>query len=81
MKTYIDCIPCNIEQCINTLNISGVSEKLKRQTVSELLNRLQHVDYSLPPANNSDLAYQVCREITKIGDPYKKLKKNTIRWL
>ncbi|MCG9478602.1 MAG: ARMT1-like domain-containing protein [Actinomycetia bacterium] len=75
MKTYIDCIPCNIEQCINTLNISGVSKKIKRQTVSELLNRLQHVDYNLPPAYNSDLAYQVCREITKINDPYKKLKK------
>lgn len=75
LKTHIECIPCNIEQCINTLNISGVSEKLKRKTVAVLLDRLKDMDYSLPPAYNSDVAYRVCREVTGIEDPYLKLKQ------
>ncbi len=75
MKTYIECIPCTLSQCINTLDVSGVSEDLKEKTISRLLERLKGLDYNLPPAYNSDLAYETCKEITKVEDPYYNLKR------
>ncbi|MGM0368679.1 MAG: damage-control phosphatase ARMT1 family protein, partial [Actinomycetota bacterium] len=75
MKTYIECIPCTLNQCINTLNVSRVSGDLKEKTISKLLEKLKDLDYNLPPAYNSDLAYETCKEITKIEDPYYNLKR------
>ncbi len=75
METDIQCIPCTIHQCINTLNVCRVSDTVKKKTIKALLKRLKDVDFSLPPAHNSDLAYMVCKEITNIADPYYKLKR------
>jgi damage-control phosphatase, subfamily I len=75
MKTDVECIPCIIGQCINTLDIIGCSEKLRREAVKRLLNNLSEVDYEFSPAYNTDIAYAVAREVTGVKDPYYDLKK------
>lgn len=75
MKTDLECIPCIINQCITTLNLTGCRENLKKEAVKRLLSRLSEIDYMLPPAYNSDLAYIVSQEITGVKDPYYDLKK------
>ncbi len=75
MKTQLDCVPCVLDQCINTLNISKVSDTVKKKTIKMLIKRLEDMDFNLAPTENSDLAYLVCKEATKISDPFKGLKK------
>ena len=75
MKTEPGCIPCIINQCITTLNLTGCGEKLKRKTIKKLLEKLSVIDYAMPPAYNSDFAYIIAREVTGVKDPYYDLKK------
>jgi len=75
METHIDCIPCTFQQCVNTLNVSRVSDTVKKKTIKALLRMMEKVDFRLPPAQNSDLAYLACREVTGIADPYYQLKR------
>jgi len=75
VKTYLGCVPCIVRQAINTLNVSGCSDKTSRKVISEVLQRLKNIDYGLSPAANSDIAYIVFREITGIKDPYCDLKR------
>ncbi|GAJ11430.1 unnamed protein product, partial [marine sediment metagenome] len=75
MKTDLECVPCIIKQTINTLKISGCSNKLSKKVVSELLQKLENIDYDLSPAANSDIGYIVFREVTGIKDPYYDLKR------
>lgn len=75
MKTYLECVPCIIKQAINTLRISGCSDKTGGKVLTEVLKRLKNIDYNLSPAANSDVAYVVFREMTGIKDPYYGLKR------
>jgi damage-control phosphatase, subfamily I len=75
MKTGLACIPCIVNQCITTLNLSNVSEDVKKEVICELMERLKKIDFTNTPAYNSDAAYAICRERTMIEDPYAKLKR------
>lgn len=79
MKTDIECMPCIIRQCMNTLDVAGFNENFKREAIRELLVKLSEINYDLPPSYNSDIAYIVARKITKIDDIYYKLKKESNR--
>ena len=75
MKTELECVPCIIKQTINTVKVSGCSDKLSKKVVSELLQKLENIDYDLSPAANSDIGYIVFREVTGIKDPYYRIKR------
>jgi len=77
VKTDLECVPCIIKQCINTLNLIKCSESIKRKAVKGLLNDLEKIDYDLPPAHNSDIAYIASRKFTGVKDPYCKLKEES----
>ena len=75
MKTEPGCIPCIINQCITTLNLTDCEDNLKKETVKRLLSKLSEIDFQMPPAYNSDFAYIIAREVTGVKDPYYDLKK------
>lgn len=77
MKTDLECVPCIIKQCINTLNLTKCSENIKRKAIKGLLNDLEKIDYDLSPAYNSDIAYIASRKFTGVKDPYCKLKEES----
>jgi len=77
MKTDLECVPCIIKQCINTLNLTKCSENIKRKAIKGLLNDLEKIDYDLSPAYNSDIAYIASRKFTGVKDPYYKLKEES----
>jgi hypothetical protein len=79
VKTYLECIPCVLKQGINTLRVSGCSDKTGRKVITEVLKRLKKVDYGLSPAANSGIAYVVFSAITGIKDPYYDLKRKYSR--
>jgi len=64
-----------MKQVINTLKISGCSNKVSRKVILRELQKLENIDYDLSPAANSDIAYIVFREVTGIKDPYYDLKR------
>lgn len=55
MKTDIECMPCIIRQCMNTLDVAGCNENFKREAIRELLIKLSEINYDLPPSYNSDM--------------------------
>ncbi len=75
MKTDLECVPCIINQCVTTLKLINCDEETKIETINELMDRLKMIDFDLPPAYNSDIAYDLCRKKTFASDPYLKLKK------
>ena len=79
MRTYLECIPCFMQQAFRTASIAtGDEEKIK-----EVLNVLGEMIRSIPmentPPETGNIIYQKISEITGVSDPYKKIKENNIK--
>lgn len=75
MKTYLECIPCIINQAIATLGLCNCTDEIKKKVISELIRNLEDIDYNLSPSENTDIAYKLVSEYTGITDPYYSSKK------
>ena len=78
MKTYLDCIPCFMEQALRAGRISGMDET----EIKKILDGVGCMIKDLPPESSppatGDLIYGKIREVSGILDPYKEIKKETI---
>ncbi|MGD9897929.1 MAG: DUF89 domain-containing protein [Calditrichaceae bacterium] len=74
MKTDFNCIPCILQQTIETVQIASEDHEVRQQTINEVLKYLQKINYSDPPPllgkHISDLIYKV----TGNNDPYREIK-------
>jgi uncharacterized protein with ATP-grasp and redox domains len=80
MRSYPECVGCVIDQGLRTARIATDDERLHEQVVLEIVNRLQHFDFSLSPAANSMIAYDTVAAVTGNPDPFlaKKREHNDI---
>ena len=79
MKTYLECIPCFIQQAFRgASNATGDEKKIK-----EVLNVVGEMIKSIPMENTppeiGNIIYQKISEITGVYDPYKKIKDDNIK--
>ena len=78
MKTYLDCIPCFMEQALRAGRISGMDET----EIKKILDGVGCMIKDLPPESSppatGDVIYGKIREVSGILDPYKEIKKETI---
>lgn len=75
MKTYIECIPCIMNQTIATLDLCDCTDKIKKKVMGELIQNLENIDYELSPSENTDVAYELISKYTGVTDPYGNIKK------
>jgi len=79
MKTYLDCIPCFMDQALRAGRIATSDEKI----IKELLNRIGSMIKDFPlentPPETGNIIYNTVREITGVSDPYAEIKKANIQ--
>ena len=79
MKTYLDCLPCMMNQALRTARISTNDEVKIKQVLDEIGAMIKDISMHHTPVQSGILVYQKIREITGVIDPYKDIKKNSIR--
>ncbi len=74
MKTDFNCIPCILQQTIETVQIVSDDQKIRQKTINEVLKYLQNVDYSDPPPLLGKHIYDIIYRVTGNNDPYREIK-------
>jgi len=78
MKTYLDCIPCFVQQALRAGKMA-TNDELK---IKEILNRTGELIRKIPmnstPAETGTLVYEIVKEVSGVDDPYAKIKAQHI---
>ena len=79
MKTYLDCLPCMMNQALRTARIATNDEVKIKQVLDEVGTMIKDIPMHHTPVQSGVLVYQKIREITGVVDPYKDIKKTSIK--
>jgi len=79
MKTYLDCLPCFLDQALRTGRIATDDEKKIKRILDEVGLMLINIPLESAPPETGRLIYQKIREITGTFDPYKEIKRESTR--
>lgn len=79
MKTYLDCIPCFMNQALRAGRLATSDEAKHEELLNYTAELVKTLDLEKSPAENGAEIYHKVREITGIYDPYKEIKQNSIR--
>lgn len=74
MKINFDCIPCFVEQTLNTARSLELGEETTRNLLLHTLELAQQLDWSLPPPVMGRDIHRTIRELTGNPDPYLRQK-------
>lgn len=75
MKTYLECIPCFLNQSIKAMNLTNQNTQTKEKVMKETMKQLSNIDLNQKPPEFARLVYNILTEITGKEDPYKGIKK------
>ena len=78
MKTYLDCIPCFIEQALRAGRIATNDEKKIKELLDSVCSMMKDIPMDNTPPETANIIYGKVREITGVTDPYKKIKETNI---
>ncbi|MEJ2543992.1 MAG: ARMT1-like domain-containing protein [Calditrichaceae bacterium] len=79
MKTYLDCIPCMMEQALQTGRIATSDESKIKALLDVVGDRVKDIPLENTPPETATFIYQKIKEITGDNDPYKKIKDQNIK--
>ncbi len=74
MRTYLDCIPCFVDQALRAGRMATDDEKILKRILDEVGMMLRDIPLESTPPETGMLVYEKVREITGEFDPYKELK-------
>lgn len=74
MKTYIECVPCIINQAIHLSRDLTDDHKKQESFLREVLKGLSEVSYNHSPPHIAAHVYRLIRQTLNNPDPYKKVK-------
>ena len=78
MNTYLDCLPCFMNQALRAGRMATNDEKKIKVLLDEVGCMIRDIPMENTPPETGDLIYQKVREITGVKDPYKKIKESNI---
>lgn len=78
MKTYLDCIPCFLDQALRAGRIATRDEKKIKKLLDKIGSLIKEFPLENTPPETGDVIYREVREITGVDDPYKEIKKSNI---
>lgn len=78
MKTYLDCIPCFMNQALKAGRLATKDEKLIKHLLDITGQNISKIPLTATPAENGLHIYKNIREITGVDDPYKSIKAQSI---
>ena len=74
MKTYLDCIPCFLDQALRTARIATTDELLQRKTLNLVLQKLATLPFDATPPEIAQEVYRIVYSTTANSDPYATIK-------
>ena len=77
MRTYLDCLPCFMNQALRAARIATDDEIKIKTILDEVGMMLRNIPLDSTPPESGRLIYHKVKEITGNLDPYKKLKKQS----
>ena len=77
MKTYLDCLPCFLNQALRAARIATDDEKKIKTVLDEVGMMLKNISLNTSPPESAGLIYHKVKEITGNVDPYNKIKKES----
>ena len=78
MKTYLECIPCFMNQALRTGQIATNDEQKIKKLLDEVGMLIQQIPMENTPPETGAIIYKKISEITGNNDPYKKIKQENI---
>ncbi|MBN1764338.1 MAG: DUF89 family protein [Sedimentisphaerales bacterium] len=77
MKTYLECIPCFIQQALGAVRFITDDERVHEQLLRQVIIMISEMDLSVTPPAMGQKFHRLIREITGNNDPYEKIKKDS----
>lgn len=79
MKTYLDCLPCMVNQALRAGKQATDKEDELRQIIVNVGENLKELPLNHFPPQNSEFIYREITRITGVEDPYAKVKHENIQ--
>lgn len=79
MNTYLDCIPCFMDQALRAGRIATNDERIIKKLLDAVGDMMRDIPLENTPPETGEIIYRKVREITGKTDPYKKVKEKNIR--
>jgi len=77
LDARFDCIICFQRQVMRAVSYINADENVKESILREVMKRLLELDWSLKPIEIANEVHKIVRTITKVKDPYEKIKKDS----
>ena len=78
MKTYLDCIPCVMQQALRAGRMATSDENKLKQILDETAELVKTISMQATPAETGAKVYHIVSKITGVADPYKEIKQQHI---
>ena len=75
MKTYLECIPCFMNQALRAMEQYSLDENTQERILKGLMAKLSLIDLKKSPPQFALYIYEQLEKMTGISDPYKEIKK------
>jgi uncharacterized protein with ATP-grasp and redox domains len=79
MKTYLECLPCFLNQALRAGRIATNDEKKIKRLLDEVGMMLKDIPLESTPPASGKMIYKKVSEISGIPDPYKEIKEQSTR--
>jgi len=78
MKTFLDCLPCMMDQALRAGRIATDDERIIKKLLDTVGGMVKEIPMENTPPETGEIIYRKVREITGVTDPYKEVKKANI---
>ena len=79
MRTYLECIPCFMQQAFRTANVATDDEEKIKEVLNSIGEMIKSISMENTPPETGNLVYKKVSEITGVDDPYKNIKDKNIK--
>lgn len=78
MRTYLDCIPCFMQQALRAARIATTDELQIKHILDETARLIPEVSMAMSPAEIGEKVYSIVSRVSGVEDPYKELKNASL---
>ena len=77
MKTYLECIPCFFNQCIQIGKKAGLSEEGQKMLIDKIALTIPEISATMTPPEIAGIILEEIRKEIQVDDPYQVEKENS----
>ena len=77
MRTYLDCIPCLMNQALRAARLATGNEAQIKRILDEVGQMIREISMGSPPPVTARNVYRIVEKVSGNADPCRSLKKAT----